>query len=120
MYKRALKLLQHLEARLLLLLGSGAAAAWAFLAIGSEMREGETLALDRHILLAFRSPTDPSRPLGSQSFQEAMRDITALGGFTVLTLVTLVAAVALHCMASSAMPWCSSPPSCSRKWAASG
>jgi undecaprenyl-diphosphatase len=87
-------LLQRLESRALLTLFAAAAAIWAFLAVGGEMQEGETLALDRRILLAFRTPGDPSQPLGSQSFQEAMRDVTALGGFTVLTLVTVVAALA--------------------------
>jgi len=58
------------------------------------MGEGETLALDRRILLALRTPGDLAQPLGSRGFQEAMRDVTALGGFTVLTLVTVVAAMA--------------------------
>jgi undecaprenyl-diphosphatase len=71
-----------------------AGTAWAFLAIGGEMREGETLALDRSVLLALRTAGGPAHPLGSRSVQEAMRDVTALGGFTVLTLVTVVAAVA--------------------------
>lgn len=87
-------LLRRLESKALVLLLAAAGAAWGFLAIGGEMREGETLALDRAILLAFRTPGDPAQPLGSKSFGEAMRDITALGGFTVLTLVTMVAVIA--------------------------
>src|SRR4051794_14966294 len=87
-------LLRRLESRALLTLFAAAAAIWAFLAVGGEMREGETLALDRKILLALRTPGDPSQPLGSRSFQEAMRDVTAVGGFTVLTVVTVVAALA--------------------------
>jgi undecaprenyl-diphosphatase len=87
-------LLRRLESKALLALLAGAGAVWAFLAVGGEMREGETLALDERILLAFRAPGNPADPLGSHSFQEAMRDITALGGFTVLTLVTVVAAIA--------------------------
>jgi len=89
-------LIRRLESRALLALFAGAGAIWAFLAVGGEMREGETLALDKQILLAFRTPGDPAEPLGSHSFQEAMRDITALGGFTVLTLVTVVAALAFR------------------------
>ena len=91
---KPIDLLRRLESRALLTLFAAAAAIWAFLAVGGEVREGETLALDRRILLALRTPGDPSQPLGSRSFQEAMRDITALGGFTVLTLVTVVAALA--------------------------
>lgn len=87
-------LIRRLESRALLVLLAGAGAIWGFLAVGGEMREGETLALDKQILLAFREPGNPAEPLGSRSFQEAMRDVTALGGFTVLTLVTVVGAVA--------------------------
>jgi len=87
-------LLKRLESRALVLLLGAALAGWAFLAIGGEMREGETLALDRRILMSLRAPGDPSQPIGSHSFQEAMRDVTALGGVTVLTLVTVVAALA--------------------------
>lgn len=100
-----LKLLRRLESRALLAFLAGAGAVWAFLAVGDEVREGEPLALDEKILLALRTPGDPNEPLGSHSLQEAMRDITALGGFTVLTLVTVVAAIAflLHRKAHHAL-----------------
>lgn len=88
-----MNLLRRLESRALIMLFAAAAAVWAFLAVGGEMREGETLALDRKILLAFRTPGHPDQPLGPHGFQEAMRDVTALGGVTVLTLVTIVAAL---------------------------
>jgi undecaprenyl-diphosphatase len=58
------------------------------------MAEGETRAFDRHLLLLLRAPGDPSDPIGPRAFEEAMRDVTALGGFTVLTLVTVVATLA--------------------------
>jgi undecaprenyl-diphosphatase len=86
--------LRRLESRALLALAAGAGAVWAFLVVGGEMQEGETHALDSRILLAFRTPGHPADPLGPRSLEEAMRDITALGGFTVLTLVTIVAALA--------------------------
>ena len=89
-----LPLLRRLESRALILFVGAALAGWAFLAIGGEMREGETLALGRRILMSLRVPGDPALPLGSHSFQEAMRDVTALGGVTVLSLVTVVAALA--------------------------
>jgi undecaprenyl-diphosphatase len=90
--RRASQLLRRLESRALAALVAGAGAAWAFLAVADEMREGGTLPIDRRILLALRRPGDPADPIGSQSLQEAMRDITALGGFTVLTLVTVLGA----------------------------
>ena len=72
-----------------------AGAVWGFLKFASEVGEGETLALDRRILLALRQPGDPTDPIGSRTFEEAMRDVTALGGVTVLTLVTITATLAL-------------------------
>ncbi|MFI4964374.1 MAG: phosphatase PAP2 family protein [Caulobacterales bacterium] len=87
-------LLKRIESRALILVIGAAAAFWAFFNIGSEVGEGETMALDKHILLALRNPADPSDPIGSQSLQEAMRDVTALGGVTVMTLVSIVAVLA--------------------------
>lgn len=89
-----LNLLRRLESRALILLMALAAAVWAFLAIADEMAEGGTMAIDRRLLLMLRVPGDISDPLGGRSLEEAMRDLTALGGFTVLTLVTVVAVAA--------------------------
>jgi undecaprenyl-diphosphatase len=72
-----------------------AGAIWGFFNIASEVGEGETLAIDKHILLALRNPADPSDPIGPRGFEEAMRDVTGLGGVTVLTLVTIVATLTL-------------------------
>jgi undecaprenyl-diphosphatase len=61
---------------------------WLFAFIAAEMKEGDTTAFDKQILLAMRHKSDLS-PLGSPGFQEAARDVTALGGPTVLVLLTL-------------------------------
>jgi undecaprenyl-diphosphatase len=66
-------------------------AILTFLEVSDEVGESETLALDRTILLWFRHPANPADPIGPHSIEEAMRDITALGGFTFLTLATVVA-----------------------------
>jgi undecaprenyl-diphosphatase len=91
-------LIRRIESRVLLLVIAFAGVLWAFLHIAGEMSEGDTAVMDRRILLAFRQPGDPSQPIGSLSVQEAMRDVTALGGVTVMTLVTVVgvAAFAMH------------------------
>ena len=88
-----LKLIRRLESRALLLVIGAAGALWAFFNIASEVGEGETLAFDRRILLALRTPGNLADPIGSRSFEEAMRDVTALGGFTVVTLVTIVGVI---------------------------
>jgi undecaprenyl-diphosphatase len=88
-----LKLLKRFESRALALTVAAAAALWGFLSVAGEMAEGETQGFDRRLLLMFRQPGHPADPIGSRSFEEAMRDVTALGGFTFLTLVTVVAAL---------------------------
>ncbi|HEY8002741.1 MAG TPA: phosphatase PAP2 family protein [Phenylobacterium sp.] len=87
-------LLRRIESRALILVIGAAGAIWAFFNIAGEVSEGETLAIDKRILLALRNPHDPSDPIGSRSFQEAMRDVTALGGVTVMILVTVVGVLA--------------------------
>jgi undecaprenyl-diphosphatase len=69
-----------------------AAGLAAFLTIGSEVTEGDTKSFDRAILLALRVPGDPSDPIGPAWVEAMMRDISALGGTTVVTLITLVTA----------------------------
>src|SRR5689334_15182554 len=66
-----------------------ALGVWTFVVIASEVLEGDTTAFDRTLLLAFRNPADISQPLGPPAAQEAARDMTALGGVAVLTLVLL-------------------------------
>lgn len=77
-----------LERRVLIALIAVAAGAWTFLALVDNVREGEGVELDRAILLLFRDPADPSRPLGSPGMDSVVRDITALGGWVIISLVT--------------------------------
>ena len=51
--------------------------------------------LDLHLLTRLRHPDDPARALGPIWLREGIRDITALGSNTVLSIVLLVAAVML-------------------------
>lgn len=60
---------------------------WGFIELAGEVTEGDTHALDRKILLVFREPGDPDRPIGPEWLHEVMRDFTALGGYAVLGLV---------------------------------
>ena len=86
--------LKRIESLALILVIGAAGALWAFFNIASEVSEGETSAFDKKLLLALRNPADPTDPIGSRSLQEAMRDVTALGGVTVMTMVTIVAVLA--------------------------
>jgi undecaprenyl-diphosphatase len=54
-----------------------------------EMVQGETRAFDRAVLLEFRNPMDLANPIGPRWLEIVFRDITSLGGATVLTLMTI-------------------------------
>ncbi|WP_374468811.1 phosphatase PAP2 family protein [Phenylobacterium sp.] len=89
-----LTLVKRIESRVLLVLLAVAGALWLFLGLADEVTDGDTADLDRRLLLAFRNPVDINDPVGPRTLEESLRDITALGGFTVLTIVTVVAAMA--------------------------
>ena len=62
---------------------------WGFLALASEVMEGDTTALDTKILVSLRKADDPSRPIGPAWMETALLDLTAIGGPTVRGLVVL-------------------------------
>jgi undecaprenyl-diphosphatase len=68
-----------------------AGAVWGFAELAGEVLEGDTAAFDERILLALRTADDLTDPIGPGWFEETARDITGLGGFGVLTLLTLAA-----------------------------
>ncbi len=80
----------HREQRLLIGLLVGAALATGFIKLAGEMAEGETEAFDVALLKALRAPGDLAIPIGPHWLLSAMRDLTALGGVTVLTLVAVL------------------------------
>ena len=86
---RLLALLGGHELAVLLGFAGIVCGIWIFAAIAGEVMEGDTQAMDQRLLLAMRHPGDRT-PLGPPSLQDAARDVTALGGVTVLTLLTVV------------------------------
>ncbi|MFC4175473.1 phosphatase PAP2 family protein [Microvirga sp. GCM10011540] len=62
--------------------------AWAFMELADDVSEGETHALDQSLLLALRDPANLANPLGPGWLEEAARDITGLGGYAVLAIIT--------------------------------
>ena len=67
----------------------GCILLFVFLVLAGEVMEGETLAFDKKILLAFRKADDPSQPIGPAWITGVLLDLTSLGGPTVITLVVL-------------------------------
>jgi undecaprenyl-diphosphatase len=78
--------LHHFTSLALVVLGLG---VFVFIGIADEVGEGDTLRLDRWLLLALRASGDPGDPLGPAWVEEMFRDFTALGGIGVLSLLTL-------------------------------
>lgn len=77
------------ESLLLTVLLLMAAALWGFIELQDEVREGDPLLFDEQILLFFRAADDPGQLRGPVWMEKAWRDITSLGGGSVLTLITL-------------------------------
>ncbi|WP_407493109.1 phosphatase PAP2 family protein [Pseudooceanicola sp. MF1-13] len=88
-------LMRRFEIATLVVIMISAGALWAFVALAAEMIEGDLHAFDETVLLALRTPGDPSNPIGSTQVETMMRDITALGGVTLLSLITLAVITAL-------------------------
>jgi undecaprenyl-diphosphatase len=64
---------------------------WVFLWLANEVMEGDTHAFDEALLMALRTPANLADPVGPSWLELAARDITSLGGYPVLILVTLAA-----------------------------
>jgi undecaprenyl-diphosphatase len=83
------QLWQKLELEVVATILIVAASSFVFLKLVSEMREGETHAVDEAILLALREPNDPSNPIGPPWVEAMFRDLTSLGSPVVLALITI-------------------------------
>jgi undecaprenyl-diphosphatase len=80
------------EASVLVSLLVAVSATWAFAAIADEVLEGDTMRFDEWALRALRRAADPAKPIGPDWLEEVGRDLTALGGMAVLTLITVAVA----------------------------
>jgi undecaprenyl-diphosphatase len=89
---RMLSWLAAREAETLAALLLAAGAVWLFIEIADDVLEGDTTTVDRRLLLLLRAAGDSSDPLGPLWFEELVRDVTALGGVSILTLLTLASA----------------------------
>lgn len=92
LYREAGALGRRADFALLAALAVLAAGAFGFAEVADVVTEGEARAVDRRILLAFRSAGDLGDPIGSEAVEEAVRDLTALGGVLLTTLTTLLVA----------------------------
>lgn len=77
------------EARLIIAFIIVAVALLAVIRLGSEIREDGTSGFDRWLLLSLRQPGNLGAPIGPAWLKPVFVDITALGGVTALTLLTV-------------------------------
>ncbi len=95
MFNRLQELIANWEGVTWTLTLVAAVGLWGFIELSDQIQElpgnSEAMkgALDQTILLWFRNPADLSDPVGPTWFEEAARDVTALGSTAVLTLATL-------------------------------
>ena len=64
---------------------------WAAVELTDEVFEGDTQTFDERIIKSMRVADDFSDPIGSSGIEEMGRDLTALGGVAVLSLITISA-----------------------------
>lgn len=66
-----------------------AGSTWCFFQVAEVVQSGSHQAFDETALRALRTETDTNDPIGPSWFEDVMRDVTALGGYTVITLMVL-------------------------------
>jgi undecaprenyl-diphosphatase len=76
-----------LEAGTLVSLFAIAAAGLLFAELADAVLDGGSRAVDTAILLTLRNPLNSSDPIGPRWLESIFRDITALGGTAVVTLI---------------------------------
>jgi len=64
----------------------------AFIAVADLVVDGASRRFDERVLRAFRQPGDESKIIGPAGTEEVARDLTALGGIAVVTLITMAVA----------------------------
>jgi undecaprenyl-diphosphatase len=85
-FKQLLQWLGPSEATVLVLLMLIAGGIWAFGEIADEVVESETVNIDQRFMEALRTDAS-SEPVGPPWLMDVARDITALGSYTILSLL---------------------------------
>lgn len=90
MIKKGLRisLLNRVELKVLLAWLALVLGLLFFLLLAEQVSKGSVQSVDEKILKAFRMPDNTAIPRGPEGLQEVMRDITSLGGGTVIFLIT--------------------------------
>ncbi|MGZ9723430.1 phosphatase PAP2 family protein [Rhizobium miluonense] len=87
--------LSRYEPLLLSMFAALSGGVFLFVYLTGEVLEGSTKRFDEAILLALRQPGDLSVPIGPGWLTHAVKDITSLGGTTVLAMMTVLVTIYL-------------------------
>jgi len=77
------------EIKILLVLLTLFLSLFVFINIGILVTDGTTKQFDESIIKFFRVDENNSEPIGSYFLTESIRDVTSLGGETVITIITI-------------------------------
>ena len=66
-----------------------------FVVVAYIVSQGWTQDWDRELLLSLREPGNPDDPLGPSWFEEALAEVTALGGYTILVILSGIVLLSL-------------------------
>lgn len=84
-------------------MGVVALGVLVFALIAETAVDGDSHDFDRMILMALREPGNTADPIGPLWLEQGMADITALGGYAVLTLLVVGVAIYLATIGKRAM-----------------
>jgi undecaprenyl-diphosphatase len=85
--RRVIEWIGRHEASVLAAMLLGIVCVWGFVEVADEVGEGDTQQFDEWAVRAMRRADDPAMPIGPPFLHEVGRDLTALGGIAVLTLM---------------------------------
>ena len=83
-----------MEIRILVAGAVIAACAWGFVELAEAASRG-TAGFDETVFAMLRDPSPPHAPIGPAQIQGAARDVTALGSWTILLLITAVTSLGM-------------------------
>jgi len=89
----------------LLAIGSLTASLWIFVTVTDEVIESEHRAIDKRVMLAFRTPGDLARPIGPEWVKRVSLEISAMGSAPVLTIIVLLICGYLFLEKNPAAAW---------------
>jgi undecaprenyl-diphosphatase len=88
-FRNLIKELATKEIKILLVLLTFFLSLFVFINVGMLVTNGTTKQFDESIIKYFRVERNNSEPTGPYFLTESMRDITSLGGETVITIITI-------------------------------